>query len=257
VGGERSRGWRSVYVCDPGLSACISSSATDKKSAFALRAKRASRATPAGSGIAYVTREDMSDDALTILQRALTGGADHVVFVAPHPRFAMAGAGIAMSRLSRATVVHVTSGEREHEAREALELAGVQSAVWLQAADQDVMQNLATVTAQLCDVLDRLQPDVVVTCSYGGVHPVQDGTAVAVSVASRVPVAEMTAYLAPEDEDSLVSPTESPLLHMELSPYERQLKRSIVGCFEEQRAMLEEFPIAAERFRNAPAYHFA
>jgi N-acetylglucosamine malate deacetylase 2 len=197
------------------------------------------------------------DDALTILRRALTGGGDHVVFVAPHPRVAMIGAGIAMSRVMRATVVHVTSGEREDEARDALELAGVQSVIWLKVPGHEVKEQLEAVTAQLCDVLDRLRPDVVVTCGYGAGQPEFDCTALAVSVASRVPVAEMTLHSVPAlIDDEVAALTESPFLHMELSAYEQALKRSIVDCFGTERATLSQLPIGSERFRNAPVYDF-
>ena len=189
----------------------------------------------------------MADDALTILARALSGGGEHVVFIAPQPDDETITAGITISRVMRASVIHVTGGanggSRARDARAALALAGVESVFSLDAAG--VSENLGVIAEKLTAMLDRLKPDLIVTCAYKNGHPDHEATTYAVSLAARVPVAQLA-----------LSPTEESILHLELSEYERTLKKSMIGCLKSSREVLSPFPVLHERFRNAPLFDF-
>jgi LmbE family N-acetylglucosaminyl deacetylase len=130
--------------------------------------------------------------------------------------------------------------------------------------------SLVPVARHLARLFRALDVRVVITHPYEGGHPDHDATAFAVHAAARLvarddqrrapPVLlELSSYHERAGEMAVFSFLPSarhPARTVRLTPAERTLKRRMYDCYESQRAVLDYFPIAVERFRVAPRYDF-
>jgi N-acetylglucosamine malate deacetylase 2 len=224
-----------------------------------------------------------------LAQPVRTGGT---LIVVSHPDDESIGAGAQLARLEDATVVHVTDGAprdptyarrlgfpnrdaygeaRRREAAAALELAGVTTdrQLCLGYPDGELPYHLVELSLSLADVIDELQPEVVITHPYEGGHTDHDATAFGVHLAcgvlrregAAVPVVlEMTSYHGAGGRRVVHSflpiAGSEPVRTVELSPDAAALKRAMYDSYRTQRACLAQFLVAVERFRPAPRYVF-
>jgi LmbE family N-acetylglucosaminyl deacetylase len=210
-----------------------------------------------------------------------------LLLLAAHPDDETIGASLLLARFPQTQVVYLTDGAprdrsfwspgaqgspedyaemRRREAQNALALAGVlpRQLVWLGGVDQEAILQAPRLTDTFTEVLQKHQPEIVVTHSYEGGHPDHDTAALIARMAlSRVGqgslLLEMTSYHAHSggcvtgefltaDADEIVC---------ELAPEDRLRKQRMMDEYESQRAVLAGFSIDRERFRPAPAYDFS
>jgi LmbE family N-acetylglucosaminyl deacetylase len=216
-----------------------------------------------------------------------------VALVVAHPDDETIAATTALLRLPRCVMVAVTDGApgsdgasralgfatreahactRRDERIRALARAGVgPSRVHeLDVADQQVACSLAPVARQLARLFRSLDVRIVITHPYEGGHPDHDATAFAVHAAARLVarddrrraapvVLELTSYHERAGEMacfSFLPDARHRARTVRLGSAERELKQRMYDCYESQRAVLDYFPIAVERFRAAPRYDF-
>lgn len=213
-----------------------------------------------------------------------------VMVVAAHPDDEVVGAGAQLGQWPDVHVVHVTNGSprdrrfaewagfadpagyataRRLEAIAALALVGIPPGqiVALGFDDQDAATLLPEITAALQAVVQRCQPDVVVTHPYEGGHPDHDSVCFAVHQAvanlrnsgCAVPaVLEMTSYFGRGGERvvSEFLAAQEDVIGLPLSVEQRLLKRRMYERFTSQYPLLSQFPLEVERFRRAPPYDF-
>jgi LmbE family N-acetylglucosaminyl deacetylase len=211
----------------------------------------------------------------------------HVLLLAAHPDDETIGASLLVARFPQTHIVYLTDGAprdrrfwspnakgspgdyaemRRREAQNALALAGVlpQQFVWLGGVDQEAVLQAPRLADIFTDVLQKHQPEIVVTHSYEGGHPDHDTAALIARMAlSRVTqgslLLEMTSYHAHSgscvtgefltaDADEIV---------YELAPEDCLRKQRMMNEYVSQRAVLPGFGIDRERFRPAPAYDFS
>ncbi len=208
--------------------------------------------------------------------------------VLAHPDDEVLGCGILLTRLSDATVVHVTNGapqdgndarrhgfgdlpayaaERWAEARQALNLAGVPASRHhgLGIADQDAAHRLSDIARRLLPFV--ADADLVFTHAYEGGHPDHDAVAFAVSAAVRIAgravdstIVEMPFYHAgPEGwirQNFLPIDGAGDEMIFDLAPEDLALKRRMADCHRSQGETLAGFRLDRERFRVAPPHDF-
>ncbi len=205
-----------------------------------------------------------------------------VVVVAAHPDDEVIGLGGHLHLLRDAWIVHTTDGAprgvedreeyartRSREVKRAVALAGVtpDRLRTLGTVDQESVRALATMRQQLCDLLSELRPDAIVTHPYEGGHPDHDAAALTVAAAveqmkEKPRVVEFASYhngnpsgvASMKVGEFLPGPCEAETVI--LSPESRAMKQRMFECFRSQSEMLANFPVAIERFRDAPAYAF-
>jgi LmbE family N-acetylglucosaminyl deacetylase len=207
-----------------------------------------------------------------------------VLLVSPHPDDEVIGAGSRLPLLTNALVLQVTDGSpadlndalavgyasreayaeaRHRELRHSLALCGLSETIELYIPDQQAAFCLPSLAERIERIINRVQPEYIITVPYEGGHPDHDATAFAVRQASAraiVPptVIEMLSYhnengrcvmdgFLEEDPNVLTIP---------LTPEEVALKRRLLGCFTSQQRVLQWFPVELEKFRIAPAYDF-
>lgn len=221
------------------------------------------------------------------IDRALANRS--VVLVAAHPDDETVSAGGLLPRMMHPVVVTVTDGSprnpadaeragclsreeyarlRRDELHSALDLAGVPAdrTRLLNIVDQEASLEMAYVTMHLVEILREFQPAAILTHPYEGGHPDHDATAFAVHAAcARVPnppmVFEFASYHAAEGDGSAIEvctflPGEEEGEHVPLSDGTRDLKSRMVARYGSQWHMLQNFPLDAERYREAPVYDF-
>lgn len=213
--------------------------------------------------------------------------------VVAHPDDESIGAGATLRRLGDAWVVEVTEGApndvecarrhgfdspqeyaaaRRRELERAMTLAGIpmDRLISLGFTDGEVTLRLTELCLRITELVDSLQPDVILTHPYEGGHTDHDATAFAVHLACGVlrregitppAILELALYHARNgrkvvqqflpheraDKDQRV---------VRLSLAERALKKNIFGAFQSQQAVLRDFGVEFERFRPAPRYLF-
>ncbi len=216
-----------------------------------------------------------------------------VMIVAAHQDDESIGAGARLFHLSDAYIVHVTDGAPPHvsvaqrhgfstpdeyadarwrELYDALAVAGVprERLLPLGYVDGEVSNRLVDLCMRLTDLIDMIQPVVLLTHPYEGGHTDHDATAFAVHLACGVlrregirppAVLELTSYHSRYGRKVM----------QEFLPYERadkaqrlilldddeqELKQRMLDCFVSQRHLFVHFSTAFEKFRPAPRYVF-
>jgi len=221
------------------------------------------------------------------LSRSLSGSSTRIAVVAAHPDDESIGASRLLARSRNAYVIFVTDGAprdqqfwpktiessreqyaaiRRQEAERALAHAGipVRQIMWLGGVDQEAICGVPELLARLVDLIERLQPELLLTHPYEGGHPDHDCAALLASLALRpsgidIPRFEMTSYHARHGrlvtgEFLGSNPGEEWL--SELSEDDKNRKRKMFREYRSQHQVLESFGIDRERFRLAPAYDF-
>ncbi|MEO5568526.1 MAG: PIG-L family deacetylase, partial [Gemmatimonadaceae bacterium] len=134
--------------------------------------------------------------------------------------------------------------------------------------DGEAAWHLVELCHKVADLLDELQPDVVLTHPYEGGHSDHDSTAFAVHLATgmllregrRAPIIlELTSYHNYGGARRLFSflPfANSRVKTVVLSNEDRRTKKRMFDEFTSQLPLLEKFPLQVERFRQAPRYLF-
>ena len=211
-----------------------------------------------------------------------------IMIVAAHPDDETMGLGAQLCRFSDALLIHVTDGAprdgedaqrhgfanradyaaaRRSELAAALiagEAAGVRTAT-LGIPDKAAFLDLAGLSRQLAEHLQRERPAAVLTHTYEGGHPDHDAAAFAVhavcrrlGAADRPAIIEMPLYHALDGHmvTNRFLPARNPELTLRLGEADRRRKRRMVDCFCTQRELLSRFELDPERFRPAPAYDF-
>jgi len=236
-----------------------------------------------------------SDIVSTILHKLGAGkdeaGARRVVVIVAHPDDEAIGAGAVLRGFPDLTVVHVTDGapldagyaERrgfssreayaETRRREVVAALGViglppERIQCLGFVDGEAAWHLVELCQKVADLLDELQPDVVLTHPYEGGHSDHDSTAFAVHLATgmllregrKAPIIlELTSYHNFQGVRRLFNflPLGNGRVRtVWLSSEDRKVKRLMFDQFVSQLPLLKKFPLKVERFRQAPRYLF-
>lgn len=215
-----------------------------------------------------------------------------ILIVAAHPADESIAASSLLFRRSCPWVVHVTDGAprdlaearahgfesreeyaaaRDAEARVALALAGVTASrrVELGIVDQEAPLRLAALANALCNLFDRLRPEVVVTHAYEGGHPDHDASSFATHAATALlraqgkkppDVVEMASYHRGRDgtleAGVFLGDGGTGLIVNRLDAAERAQKQRVLARYRTQRARLRRPRLDEERFRAAPRYDF-
>lgn len=159
---------------------------------------------------------------------------------------------------------------RRRELAIALALAGHDSdrLIALGFTDQELAHSLEGITQAVEVLLQRVQPDYVITHPYEGGHPDHDATAFAVHTAvaahdghgSTPRILEMTGYHGRGGRriwGEFLPDAASEELAMELSAHQRAQKRRLLSVHRSQAASLGEVPVERELLRVAPRYDFS
>lgn len=203
----------------------------------------------------------------------------HVAVVVAHPDDETIGAGGALGRARRITLVHTTDGASSaleavfrgfatrasyaHSRREELACAfrklSVESEFLpLNYRDQRLAFDISSLARSLEKILRARKPDLVLTHAFEGGHPDHDATAMAVHLAAPgVPIVEMAGYHNAGGKavrGSFIS-GES-FTTVRLSPGEAARKRAMLSSFASQRRTIEKFTLSPEIFRMARSYCF-
>ncbi len=221
-----------------------------------------------------------------------------LIVLAAHPDDEIIGASELLARFPDSLVVYLTDGaprdsrfwtggpydSREHyantrraEAIRALSYADIpkENLCWLGATDQESSFEMSFFVAAFASLLERMQPDAIVTHSYEGGHPDHDtAAAIAQMTASQdrfanCAVVEMTSYHARDGRcvtgEFLNSPqlgkqrldTTTSEIAFDLSESARERKRAMLGAHVSQECVLEGFSVDRERLRLSPGYDFS
>lgn len=218
--------------------------------------------------------------------RLLGPDPPRVLVAVAHPDDETVGAGILLSRLPDAWIVHATDGAprdprfmargfqgtreeyarvRRQELEAALSLAGIGPDRLFQIGipDQEAVFEIPRLVREIGELIRRLSPEIVLTLAYEGGHPDHDAVALAVRLATKeVEVVEMALYHAEPETERMVVAELLPFPGIEetrlvLTPEERDLKERMIRAFATQRETLQAFlPPRDEVFRPAPVYDF-
>lgn len=214
-----------------------------------------------------------------------------VVVIVAHPDDEAIGAGAVLRGFPNVTVVHVTDGApldedyarakgfenrdayaqtRRNEVVAALNVIGLpaNSVRSLGIVDGEAAWHLVELCHKVADLFDELEPDVVLTHPYEGGHSDHDSTAFAVHLAAgmllrqgqKAPVIlELTSYHNYKGTRrffNFLPFGTSRIRTVQLTSEDRRIKREMFDQFTSQLPLLEKFPLAVERFRQAPRYLF-
>jgi LmbE family N-acetylglucosaminyl deacetylase len=226
-----------------------------------------------------------------------TGGVEDstltTLIIVAHPDDESIGAGSRLRKLGDAWVVDVTDGApldpecahrhgydspaeyaaaRKRELEQALALAGLppERLISLGIPDGQATLRLTELCLRVTELIDSLNPDVVVTHPYEGGHTDHDATAFAVHLACGVlrregvtppAILELALYNAQNGQKVLQrflphEAADRDQRLVRLSTADRLLKRQMFNVFSSQRSLLRNFSVEFERFRPAPRYVF-
>jgi N-acetylglucosamine malate deacetylase 2 len=210
-----------------------------------------------------------------------------VVLLAAHPDDETIGASSLLARFPQLTLVYLTDGaprdrgfwspdargSRAHyaqmrriEAEQAVAHARCvvpNQIAWLGGVDQEAICDSAKLMFKFAEILQRHQPEIVITHPYEGGHPDHDAAALVARMAltsamSQSLLVEMTSYHALSGRcvtgEFLHADTEE--ITCELTAEDALRKRRMMDAHVSQRAVLADFKVDCERFRPAPAYDF-
>jgi LmbE family N-acetylglucosaminyl deacetylase len=222
--------------------------------------------------------------------RQLSGNSKNslscLVLLAAHPDDETIGASSLLVRFSQIVIVYLTDGAprdqsfwspdargtrgeyaemRRIEAENALRHASVgpQQITWLGGGDQEASFQSARLIGKFAEILQKHQPEIVVTHPYEGGHPDHDTAALIARIAlSRVGqgslLLEMTSYHARSGccVTGEFLNADANEIACELSREDCARKRRMMDEHASQRSVLAGFSIDRERFRPAPEYDF-
>lgn len=234
--------------------------------------------------------------ASLILEKIASAGGPRdtlprIVVLVAHPDDEAIGAGAALRGIPDVTVVHVTDGApndeeyaqrrgfasraayaqaRREEVVAALEIIGIPPARIrnLGFVDGEAAWHLIDLSNRVAEVLEELEPDVVLTHPYEGGHSDHDSTAFAVHLAAGIlrrdgraaPILlELTSYHNHNGQRRLFDflPFRGTTVRTrQLTDPERRVKQEVFDAFTSQQELLRTIPIEVERFRTAPRYLF-
>lgn len=213
--------------------------------------------------------------------------------IAAHQDDETVGAGARLCALGDAWVVHVTDGApadpqiaqrfgfdtraeyaaaRTQELAAALDVAGVlpEHRLCLNYVDGEASLRMVDLVLRIADLIDNIEPDIVITHPYEGGHTDHDATAFAVHLACglirregvRPPVVlEMTSYHRRDGRRVVHEflPHKRADLDQRAIRLTKELQRKkeqMYRCFTTQQRVLQTFSTTLERFRPAPRYLF-
>ena len=213
-----------------------------------------------------------------------------IAVLAAHPDDETIGASSLLARFSSTAVIYLTDGAprdsklwspefrgtrgeyaalRRAEAERALGIAGLRPSQihWLGAIDQEAIFAAKELARRLAEVLAKITPNTLITHPYEGGHPDHDSAAFIARFATtsmdpeQAPLlVEMTSYHSRTCKcvtgEFLDSGTEE-VSCIDLSPVERERKRSMFAAYPSQKLVLSSFGVDRERFRKAPHYDFS
>lgn len=232
------------------------------------------------------------------LENPTAADSPRVIILSAHPDDETIGASYVLGHISDCAVVYLTDGAprdprwrsphvngprevyartRVEEAASALALVGVPAAriMFLGAVDQEAIYEVQRLTTDLSQLVQSIQPDVIITHPYEGGHPDHDTAALVARLALRnaeqrsgwsPDLLEMTSYHAVDGHrisgEFLPSPRipeQAALrsLTLNLSASDRVTKARMLGSYVSQWHVLSEFPLEPERLRVAPLYDFS
>jgi N-acetylglucosamine malate deacetylase 2 len=217
--------------------------------------------------------------------------ARRLAIVVAHPDDETIGIGGQLSRLERASIVHLTNGAPRdlryaraagfatRAAYSAVRRAEFERAMaegeaehvlpmWFNIDDQALAVHLAEAARALARLFANLGVEIVLTHPYEGGHPDHDAAALAVRAASALlaragmnppDIGEMAFYHAGSRhlviQQFVPEPNWSEVtLALDESVWNR--KQRMVAQFRSQRDTVEPFNARCERFRRAPSYDF-
>jgi N-acetylglucosamine malate deacetylase 2 len=220
---------------------------------------------------------------------------DHpkAMIIAAHQDDETVGAGARLCSLTDAWIVHVTDGApenpavaqrygfnsreeyaaaRRQELNAALDVAGVlpEHRLCLNYVDGEASLRMVDLVLRLADLIDNIEPDVIITHPYEGGHTDHDATAFAVHLACGLlrregvkppAVLEMTSYFRKEGRRVVHEflPHKRADLDrrdVELDDAMQEKKQQMYDCFTSQQRIIQTFSLEIEKFRPAPRYVF-
>ncbi len=213
-----------------------------------------------------------------------------VVLVA-HPDDEAAGCGVLLQRMQEPIVVFATDGApadsffwgkhgsrdayarlRRDEARRALKLAGVSQVEFLgepdhSIRDQTLFTSLDLAIQELERIIERNQPQALLTLAYEGGHPDHDSCNFLTSLLARhfgLPAWDFPLYH--RTTDGLIvhqhplpsgsSQADDSEVVLQPTPSELEIKRRMLQTYVSQ-GDLKEFAAVIERFRPLPVYDYS
>jgi LmbE family N-acetylglucosaminyl deacetylase/glycosyltransferase involved in cell wall biosynthesis len=205
------------------------------------------------------------------------------MIIVAHPDDETIGAGGLLARSIDAHVVMVTDGapadsrywggaasEEEYAAIRRSELLAALGEAGIGAdrlhliglADREVVRHIPALVDRLDELLDRIEPDIVLTMPYEGSHVDHDATALAVhaALARRACLHPHEIALYSEDASGIVPhsflPADTPMLTVHLTPPLSRRKAAMLARYASQQQYRDYFQTDVERYRCAPAYDF-
>lgn len=216
-----------------------------------------------------------------------------VMIIAAHQDDETVGAGARLCSLTDAWIVHVTDGApaapgvaqrygfetreqyaaaRRQELDAALDVAGVlpEHRLCLNYVDGEASLRMVDLVLRIADLIDNIQPDVIITHPYEGGHTDHDATAFAVHLACGLlrreglhppAVLEMTSYFRKQGRRVVHEflphkRADIDLREIELTDDLRTKKQQMYDCFTSQSGVIQSFGAELEKFRPAPRYDF-
>jgi LmbE family N-acetylglucosaminyl deacetylase len=240
-------------------------------------------------------------DVKKLLDRFVTDDAEsdasgistpRTLVIVAHPDDESIGVGAQLTRLVNPTVVHVTDGAprdpayarrmgfdhpddyaaaRRIEAQRALAMVGVppERMLCLEIPDGEAQYCMVELCYSIAELIDSLQPDVIVTHPYEGGHTDHDAISFAVQLACGVlrregvnppAVLEFASYHNRNGSrvvsEFLQFSEREDIRRLILPPELRMVKERMYACFETQRECLTQFSTQLESFRPAPRYNY-
>jgi LmbE family N-acetylglucosaminyl deacetylase len=227
-----------------------------------------------------------------VAARASGGGAPlKLLVVVAHPDDEAIGAGALLGHYPDATVAHLTDGggveeltaisrgfesraayaaARRREVTAALALTGIPATRvrCLDIPDGEAARRLVEACRAIMDLIDDVQPDVVLTHPYEGGHSDHDATAFGVHLAAGIVrreggqapvILELTSYHNRNGRrvrGAFLPFSGVRVRTISLDPDAQRRKASMLAAFTSQRDVVDKFPLHVERFRVAPRYLF-